>query len=340
MIEAHEFGSSAQERQLPPKGKPMSEDTDRDDQSELVPAVRFARAERGKYSGFLAHGAPPVDVHVWAPLSDFRWRGSERKLYGSLWIRPSRSYSGYDRPEFRDRITAEDLSECRSVSHWLSFIRPAQGPVSSQVTINQFLIALWVAKPTATQVRLRFEAADSDVYLVARHLDRVQWIEGQVEEEVNDADLDEVERMLPAIHAAYLEGRRLKTALGLTFRGCVSVEWQSAFICLAAAAETLLTFSRGSGLVERLGDAYAKLTASCKSETAEAVKRFKRLYSVRSDIVHGKSYDRQGQRRNLKDLAEFSNLLRHLWSVILRSDEALRTLDGDDSARESFFRRL
>jgi hypothetical protein len=155
---------------------------------------------------------------------------------------------------------------------------------------------------------VRFEEIENGERTVSRRLERVQWIEGYV---------SDVRALLPPMLETYAGFRRLRNALVLTVRACVVNDWQSSYVVLTAAAEALLTSSHGPGLVGRLADAFARLTASSESERKAQRDHFKYLYSVRSKIMHGRSHDRRSAESNLKDLAAMGDAVRDLWSRIL-----------------------
>lgn len=298
-----------------------------------VPDYNFSRGERGKYVAAVPALAPGANIDVWAPLTGFRWSGLDRRVTDDTWICDGSSYKGYERDVCVDYLSKEETDTCRETRHWLHFVRRAQGELSASAGTNTFLLALWIVRPTATQVRWRFEEGGSE-RSVRRLLDRFQWIEGQAREEFDDHDLDAVSLVLPPLRSSYLAGRRLRNALALTFRGCVASEWQSAFICHAAAAEALLTCDRGSGLTGRLAEAYANLVARGSVDNGPAREEFKRLYSVRSDIVHGRAFDRGSAAGNVSDLAAFSDILRRLWRAILSSEAYRAALERPDAERK------
>ncbi|MGH7310459.1 MAG: hypothetical protein ACREK6_17375, partial [Candidatus Rokuibacteriota bacterium] len=64
----------------------------------------------------------------------------------------------------------------------------------------------------------------------------------------------------------YTSGSRPRNAIVLTFRGCVSVDWQSSFMCFIAAAEAMLTYSDKPGITARLANAYGRLVAKSASD--------------------------------------------------------------------------
>ena len=312
--------------------------------SGMSPEYNFRGGVRGKYvSRFKESGERDVAeiLHVWAPLIGFRWAGSERQVADDTCIRPGSAYRDYEKfPEFKYALSDEERERCREVEHWLVLTHARNDHLSTKAKINSFLLALWIVRPTQTHVPFRFETTESGLRQVARVLDRFQWVEGQEEDEAEDKHLDYVTLILAPLRRVLAHHRRLKNALALTFRGCVASGWQSAFICFLAAAEAILTYSQAAGLPDRLARTYAKLTSAYGASNKSARNEFGRLYSVGSAIIHGRAYDRQNGPQNLRDLADFADMLRQLWKVVLESPKVRSALEGDDRQRQNFFLKL
>ncbi len=294
---------------------------------------------RGKYAGRMANAAPQAvaTLRVWAPLFDFPWEGAEYQITEGTWIRAASAYRGYDSPDLDQSLSPYDRTLCRDVRHWLSIMQPAHHSLSVRESVNSFLLALWIVRPTRAHVALRFQESASDSPSVFRVLDRFQWIHGQAADELGDKDLMAVSRLLPPLRSAHVARGRLRNALVLTFRGCVSIDWQAAFICWSAAAEALLTYERGPGIARRLARAYARLVDDQKTPIEAAVERFRAMYEVRSEIVHGRAHDRDGNARNLEDLITFSDMLRRIWDAALGAEDMRLVLESDDEVRKRFF---
>lgn len=303
-----------------------------------LPVYDLKGGVRGKYANRLPETSreSPALRYVWAPLSDFPRDGSEYRIAPDTWICPASAYRGYDAPDFDEVLAPEDRALCRDVQHWLLLKLPAHYALSAGECINSFLLALWIVKPTRTHVELRFHESAADVPSVYRVRDRFQWIHGQVTDKLQDEDLVVVSDFLPRIRAAYVDRGRLRNALVLTSRGCVSGDWQSAFTCWSAAAEAMLTYERGPELTASLARAYARLVES-EVPTADAINQFETMSDIRSTIVHGRSYDRDGNAKNPDDLAACSDMLRRMWRAALRSEETRCMLESDDDVRKRFF---
>jgi hypothetical protein len=237
-------------------------------------------------------------------------------------------------------LSLEEIDECRAAGHYLKVQQALRDEISISVRMNSFLLALWITRPTRTHLTHRFVEVEEGERTVVRLLDRFQWIEGYIDDEISTADLEHVRVSLPPIVQLYSTSRRLRNAMVLTFRGCVATDWQSAFICLTAAAEALLTHSQGSGLVHRLADAFARLLARTDRERKIQRDHFKRLYATRSKIMHGRAHDRRTAEENLRELADLRDVLRALWGRILESEEIRTALDADDKSRVNLLNAL
>lgn len=318
----------------------MRKASNREDDNKQIPGYAFARGVRGRHvADFKASGleeaAASTSMDVWAPLAEFPGGNAQWQLAPDTWIETTTHPELFESKAAEDFLSKEERELCRETRYWLHFIRPVHHQLSPKAAVNSFLLALWIVRPTPTYVPLRFERTDSE-FSVSRVLDRFQWIPGYVAAKVTDRDLGAVASILLPLREVYLTGRRLRNAVVLTFRGCVSVDWQSAFICLTAAAEAILTHSGGPGLPNRLAAAHGKLVAKSSSDRKAAAERFKRVYTVSSKIIHGRAYDRPSSERNLADLADCSEVLRTLWRAVLTDEHAREALERDDKGRQSF----
>jgi hypothetical protein len=301
---------------------------------------RFAWAPRGhpKPSG-KDRTAPAKDMvilRVWAPLIDFPWSGDDYPLRdGMRIIRPPTDFR-WDTDSARYFLSEEERENARSSDHWIEIDQPSHDTASAASKINMFLIALWVVRPSLTHVSMRFEQGPDGLSIV-RILERFQWIKDQLHPDIKQEHLASARAIVPALLRIHEERGRLSNALSLTFRGCISKDWQSSFICFAAALEGLLNYGRSVGVTERLANAYSKLLARYGESAPDDRQRFTKLYNVRSEIVHGRAYERESSLRNLTDLTDCSDLLRKVWRIVLEHEPVLEVLEQDDTVREVFF---
>lgn len=277
---------------------------------------------------------------VYAPLQDFYWPGTDFSFSSTV------ALNSIDRtPELRGletHVSKPEWEHATNSDHWLVFqwidgIEPFPSAV-----INLVLLSLWLVKPIRSQVALKFEIGRDDAASEAkmsRLLDRFAWIPGTVDPDVTDEDLRLASTYYSVLEQLCRARGRLNNAMVLTVAGCWSHGWQTALICHAAAAETILTYATGRGLTGRLGESYACLVESDAHKRNAAFAEFVSLYSARSDIVHGRMH-RIARTDTLPTLLRFQNLMRRLWSVVLTSAHHVSALELDDAGREAYLTRL
>jgi len=307
---------------------------------------RFAWAAQGAKSDWATEETPSSErvrggaiFRVSAPLMDFSWEGVGCGLREDICIvRPPADFPWNDRA-ITYFLSEEEQENAKAADHWIAIQQTSHDIVSASAKINAFLICLWMIRPTLTHVSMRFEQTP-DGLNVSRVLERFQWIKDQLYSDLANEHIDSAGKVLPKLLTVYETRSCLRNALVLTFRGCISKDWQSAFICFAAAVEGLLIHAKNSGLTQQLANAYEKLVCRYGNESQDAYNRFVRLYNVRSQVVHGRAYVRERSTVNLTDLTEFSNVLRQLWRIVLENDEVRERLEQDDEGRARFFAML
>lgn len=208
--------------------------------------------------------------------------------------------------------------------------------------INLFLLSLWLVKPIRSQVALRFEIGRDEAAgekTMSRLLDRFVWIPGSIDPDIADEDIQRASSYYVELEKLCRIRGRLNNAMVLTVAGCWSHGWQTALICHAVAAETILTYSTSPGLTRRLATSYACIVASDSPARDAAFKEFTTLYSARSDIAHGRMHN-IARKDTLAILLRFQSLMRRLWGAVLVSKELLSTLELDDDGRQACFSRI
>ena len=238
---------------------------------------------------------PMAQLSVLAPLIDFQWEGSRFELLPGIDVQETPAFN-WDSEVVRHYLSQDERERCQGARHWLAIRQPAQDTISSASRVNAVLIALWVVRPTLTHVAFRFTDS-ADGLQVARVLERFAWIKDQAHLVVFTADLEMARRLLGPLLSVYAERRRLGNALALTFRGCTARDWQSALICFGSATEAMLTYSRAIDAKEMLAATYAKLASHYGGGAALPTGEFKRLYELRTDVLHGYAYQREVQVR-------------------------------------------
>ena len=113
-----------------------------------------------------------------------------------------------------------DQTEIDTASHWAIFEQAAAEPLTAASKINIFLMALWLAIPTRTRVKFRFElpseADCSKKRRGVRMLDQFQFIGSQVQEVVKTEQLEEAATYIAPMRQIYLDRKRLWNSLALT----------------------------------------------------------------------------------------------------------------------------
>ena len=277
---------------------------------------------------------------IYAPLQDFYWPG------GDFSFSPGVTVKRFDEPPdlsgLQSFVSKPEWERATDSDHWLTF-QWVDGvePFPFEV-INLVLLSLWLVKPIRSQVALRFEIGREDAAnekTMSRLLDRFAWIPGTIDPDIADDDLRRASSYYVALETLCRARGRLNNAMVLTVAGCWSHGWQTALICHAAAAETILTCATGRGLTRRLATSYACLVAPDAPSRDAAFREFVSLYSARSDIVHGRMHN-IAKTDTLPTLLRFQNLMRRLWSAVLSSKKLASALELDDAGREAYLTRV
>ena len=277
---------------------------------------------------------------VYAPLQDFYWSGNDFDLSPRIKIKrfaQTPDLSGLD-----NHVSKDEWERATNSDHWLTF-QWIDGAVPSPAeVVNLVLLSLWLVKPIRSQIALRFEIgrdAAANEQNRQRLLDRFAWVPGTIDPDTQDSDLRLASSFYASLEALCRARGRLNNAMILTVAGCWSHGWQTALICYAAAAETILNYATGRGLTRRLGTSYACLVESDATHRDAAFKEFVALYSARSDIVHGRMHDIPKDDR-LPTLVRFQNVLRKLWQTVLSSKQLTGILEGTDAHREPYLQSV
>lgn len=272
---------------------------------------------------FREHSATPYSgatakTEVWVPLIGFEWSGTERKIDDNTSIRSGSKFSGYRASDVSRFISSDEKDRCRETSHWLFFTRDAQSPVSAASYVNAFLLTLWIVRPTPTYVAIRFEKSPDSEYHAVRVLDRFQWIRGRVSPDVSDDDLSQVSGLFRRVLDAYVQPGRLRNALVLAFRGCVSKDWQPAALCFGAALATLSRASATKPIREQM---VARLTALGFDPSGISAKDVTTAYKTAESILEGSCPINGDADTNLDRLAKLSEILRGALRGTLASED-------------------
>ena len=277
---------------------------------------------------------------VYAPLQDFYWPGQDQSFGPDVVLK--RFDTAPELAGLESYVSKPEWERAANSDHWLTFRWIDGEEVSPAEVINLFLLSLWLVKPIRSQVALRFEIGRDDAAAektMSRLLDRFAWIQGSIDPDISDEDVRKASTYYSELEKLCRARGRLNNAMVLTVSGCWSHGWQTALICHAAAAETILTYATDRGLTRRLATSYACIVASDSAGRDAAFAEFSSLYSARSDIVHGRMHN-IARTETLPTLLRFQNLMRRLWSAVLVSKELLSTLELDDAGRQAYLLRI
>ena len=274
---------------------------------------------------------------ILAPLQDFRWKGDIHEISPGIKIVPRNQKP--DLSKLKNNLAESEWDLINDAFHWLKFNWKEGNTPDPSAVVNLVLFALWLVKPTKTFIGYQFvlgEKAALGQTTTKRLLDRFAWIKGNTHSNFNDQDLQQTNDFYKGLQRLYLSQGRLNDALLLSVSGCWNHFWQTALICYAAATEAILTYSTEKGITRRLASSYACLVETSSSARDDAYKKFYKVYSVRSDIMHGRTHKIMIPDR-LPLLVDFQEVLRKLWRTILFSPQLINILEETDFERKKYF---
>jgi hypothetical protein len=269
-------------------------------------------------------------------LQDFYWPGGDFAFSADVAVK--RFDEPPDLSGLQSSVSKPEWERAINSAHWLTFQWVDGADPSPSEVINLVLLSLWLVKPTKSHVALRFEIGQdhaANEKTMSRLLDRFAWIPGTINPDIVDDDLRVASSYYLALETLCQARGRLNNAMVLTVAGCWSHGWQTALVCHAAAAETILTYATGRGLTRRLATSYACLVASDAPSRDAAFTEFVSLYSARSEIIHGRMHN-IAKTIALPTLLRFQNLMRRLWSTVLLSKQLASALELDDAGRQAY----
>lgn len=231
-------------------------------------------------------------------------------------------------------LSKDEIDEIFSCVNWIKINANRPKDLKTSEILNTLTLSFWVLSPS--QVHLRYKFGDDNSF--SRMLDRFQFINVDKNKmEFDDKDLKNISRYYKILIRILRKNKRLNTAVHATYLGAISYSWKAAFVLFSAAFEALLTYSSRGGITKRLSKSYACLVEKTKRERDKSYRKFNKLYGVRSDIMHGRIPNSRRKNRNLKELYEYSHLLRKLWKVILNDPKIMVVLEMSDTDRKRFF---
>jgi hypothetical protein len=277
---------------------------------------------------------------VYVTLKGFRYSGDNIEFAAGIKIVRFTEFASID--NFKKFVSDDEWKDAINSSYWLLFEWNEGDINTTSETMNLVLLSLWLVKPNRVEVSLKFKVGKNGSKGESsrnRILDRMQWITKEENEIFSEEDILSASAYYSAFRNVYNLRGRLRNAMVLTLNGCWSHFWQVALISHAAAVEAILTYSKKPGLTNRLALSYACLTEKERTNRDEAYQQFVKLYSIRSDAIHGRVYN-VGKNDRLPSLSRFQKLLRNLWHKVLSDNTTIVELDKSDEKRKIFFCEL
>lgn len=227
--------------------------------------------------------------------------------------------------------------QIRSCSHWLIAEKAPKYFRNSSEVFNTFLLAIWIYSPSHVSIGFKFGVGASEEKYSRLH-DSFQFNSVDENKDVYDqSDLEKIREIFLKLARIGRVGKRIYATTVYSVFACFQVNWKSAFILSSTALESLLTYGARNDVTNKLARAFCCFTESNKYRRDLAFKKFKKVYRVRSELVHGRFIKRDDSRRNLNNLSIVTAVLRKMWISVLNNPSALDELEKEDVDRENFF---
>lgn len=252
---------------------------------------------------------------------------------------------------FANYLSKDDYESIQETSHCIIIEAETSSDLSEDEVINMFLIACWIAKPTQVQIKFKFrfnkfstaQNASQSITYFSRIHDLFQYNEFEIRNDIRLMDLNTL-RKVTHIFSVLLKISNQKgniySCLHFMVAGCQAYRWTVAFVCYAVVMESLLYSSRNDSTINLL-KAYACLASHNDKARDKYYFAFKRLYDLRSRILHGNLYDIDfDDKQSLISLAELSKLLRRLWRRICYSSDYQINLDFKAEKRYKWIKNM
>ena len=283
------------------------------------------------------------------PLIEFDWTGKQFEITPSTRIVSGEGIVHALETRFRPHgstfqcmIGYDRYKRIVGTKYWLG-IDASISPEEAENTAALFLWSLWLAASTRVRIRDQFNIR-SDGFTPAWWTSTYEFNRMSPVENITIEVLNDVGWALPKIMSIYSKRDnlpRLSEAAFLTHLGCKNKNWQSSFILWMASLETLVLEPRDQkGYTFTVCSRTARLLSGSKSEYGAYYTEMKELYSIRSDIVHGKfgarAWDTNNPDDRLRQLARLETVLKSVWRKVL----AFHNVEGifeKTSDRDVFF---
>ncbi|MDC8012946.1 HEPN domain-containing protein [Tahibacter soli] len=241
---------------------------------------------------------------------------------------------GNDDVELNELTTHERSKLSYDVQYWL-VVKDAASKHSLQVRVNDWMLALWVVRPTRLELRFLFKNFPDGRKGFSR-LCPIDWNREDVEHgPFTSTELHQAQKVF-AVFESITPESRLGMALSLTYEAISQHRWHAGIVLYSAAVETLLTNDRKERVTLQLAKAYSALVAPGAADRSKAEKALRAAYVVRSDIVHGRNQLEEKNNERLRALALWAAITRDIWQVVVVEPAALQALQDTDPVRKAF----
>ena len=270
---------------------------------------------------------------IFVPIAGLKIRNLETFNF-TRYLRISREGPPLSESHKEAHLSKFDKNEIRRCQFILYINDKKPKDLTDSEIINLFFMAFWISGPIRFKAFLKFPSKND----ATRLLDRFQWNAWETEVQYYaESDLINVKSIYEQLVSISRNKYRLNTALYCNYRACVFKGWREAFIMLSATLEALMIYKANhAGIKERLSKVYSALVSSSIRERGKEYRKFRSLYHVRSQLMHGE-FQRRIPRTNLKLLAQVSDVTRKVWKQILDDKELRNALDSSDSERKRYF---
>lgn len=239
----------------------------------------------------------------------------------------------------RTVLAQRKIDQYEQVSYWLTINNDVNGV---KEIINIFQLALWIIRPTELQIHFFHNLSKKIEHQKGYHFfSRFTHIPKNIYDKYEYQDFEKLRIYFPAMQKLY-EENRFHNSISFNYHGCITNSWEAAYIQFSTTFESLLTHNNKWGVKKKLAWAYAILTETQDIKRQKAFNKFREIYQIRSEILHGKSFkDKYGKGEiNLERLANCRDMLRKLWQVILDTPEMIEKLSLSDGKRRKYFKKV
>jgi hypothetical protein len=260
------------------------------------------------------------------PLFDFRYRGLQEFVFeGGKYA--LRNFVANDEIPPTDLFSKVDIWYME-MEYW-AIVAENSDLSKYKEEINLLLLSFKICKPSFLFIKYRL--CKEDTTLCSRLNDTMHYISPQEELITND-DLKVIDERFSNLLKMDAISHRTHNALYFMHRGLCSGEMIDTFVFLMMAIESLFSKEDPGGATKTICSRVSKFLG-CKARCGD--EDIKKLYTLRSKIVHGKVVVDDEIKGRLPTLYELEYVLRECMKKML--DERIYLKYGNDKEKEKYF---